>query len=216
MGLDDPSTLATTLVAVDFSKSFLGALSSKFLQSYKDLNASPWCIDVHAAFLTNIRMQVKVGNVFSDPIPVTGGAVQGSILEVLDHNAVLESIDNNFTQPASKYVDDLIFEERTNKSTPKVVDLEESTVKERHTFLAKRTQKTMEKLEEQCNIKGLKLNEDKTQLLSISAGRVATRSWIKTKGRTTIYSSNTCKILGFTFSSKPNVESQVQNLIKKG
>ena len=45
-------------------------------------------------------MKVKVGNILSDPIPVTGGAVQGSILGVLDHNAVLEDIDSEFSRPA--------------------------------------------------------------------------------------------------------------------
>ena len=121
-----------------------------------------------------------------------------------------------FTQPASKYVDDMTPEEKkTSKSTPSVVDYGDDLGKARHTFHAKRTQKTLEKLEEQCTIKGLKINEETTQLLSLSAGRVATRSWVKTKNGSTIYSTPTCKILGFQFSNKPNVEAQIQNLIRK-
>ena len=87
-GLDDPHTLDATLVAVDFSKSFSHCSFQQILQSYEKLKASQWCIDMHAAFLTNRTMRVKVGNVLSDPVPVTSGAVQGSVLGVLDHNAV--------------------------------------------------------------------------------------------------------------------------------
>ena len=107
--LDDPNILATTLVGVDFSKSFSRCSFQQILLAYKDLNASQWCIDMHAAFLTGRHMQVKVGNVLSEQISVSGGAVQGSILGVLDHNAVLENIDNEFVLPASKYVDDFFF-----------------------------------------------------------------------------------------------------------
>lgn len=156
------------------------------MAAYKELNASQWCIDMHAAFLTNRRMQVKVGNILSDPIMVTGGAVQGSILGVLDHNAVLENIDSDFTQPTSKYVDDMTLVENTMRYAPSIVDFDDGLGKERHTFQAKLTQRTLGKLEDMCEIKGLKLNDNKTQLLSISSGRLATRSWIKAKDGTTI------------------------------
>ena len=44
------------------------------------------------------------------------------------------------------------------------------------TFHAKQTQKTLEKLEEQCTIKGLKVNEEKTQL---GMSRLPNRSKIR-------------------------------------
>ena len=77
---------------------------------------------MHAAFLTNRRMQVKVGNVLSTPNIVSGGAVQGSILGVLNHNAVLETIDDTFNQPANIYVDDMTLEECTQKYVAWMVD----------------------------------------------------------------------------------------------
>ena len=102
--LDNTDSLATTLVGIDFSKSFSRCSFQQFLQLYRELNASQWCKDMHAAFLTGRKMQVKIGNVLSDPVPVTGGAVQGSFLGVLDHNAVLENIDGTFAQPCSKQI----------------------------------------------------------------------------------------------------------------
>ena len=85
----------------------------------------------------------------------------------------------------------MTLEKSTNNRIARVVDFDDDLGKERHTFHANKTQKTLEKLEEECEIKGLKLNENKTQLLSISAGRVSTRSWIKTRNGTPIYSSPT-------------------------
>ena len=51
---------------------------------------------MHAAFLLDRSMQVKVGNTLSATLPVTGGAVQGSLLGVMGHNAVMESEDDFF------------------------------------------------------------------------------------------------------------------------
>ena len=51
---------------------------------------------MHAAFLVDRSMTVKIGNTLSPPELVTGGAVQGSVLGVLDHNAVMESVDEGF------------------------------------------------------------------------------------------------------------------------
>ena len=39
-------------------------------------------------------MSVKLGNILSKPQKVTGVAVQGSVLGVLDHNVVLNDPDN--------------------------------------------------------------------------------------------------------------------------
>ena len=44
--------------------------------------------------LTERTMSVKIGTTLSNPRPVTGGAVQGSVLGVLDHNVVLNNLDD--------------------------------------------------------------------------------------------------------------------------
>ena len=65
---------------------------------------------MHAAFLNNRRMRVKIGNILSNEKIITGGAVQGSVLGVLDHNAVLEFVDEDLDVNSTgiyKYVDDL-------------------------------------------------------------------------------------------------------------
>ena len=53
-------------------------------------------------------MQVKLGTFLSDPLPVTGGAVQGSVLGVLDHNVVLNNLDDDLLEIyVAKYIDDM-------------------------------------------------------------------------------------------------------------
>ena len=80
---------------------------------------------------------------------------------------MLESMDDDFHQQANKYVDDMTLDEKTDKSAPAVVDFDDTQGKERYTFRAVKTQSTLKKLDEKCEIKGLRLNEKKTQLLSL-------------------------------------------------
>ena len=99
---------SVVMCGVDFSKSFSRCSFQEILLAYKRLKAPQWIINMHAAFLKNRSMQVKVGNTLSLPVEITGGAVQGSIMGVMDHNAVLEDIDDDFQIDATeKYVDDL-------------------------------------------------------------------------------------------------------------
>ena len=90
------------LCGVDFSKPFSRCSYQQILVAYQKLGAPLWVINMHAAFLTNRAMQVKIWHVLSPQVAVTGGAVQGSILAVMDHNAVLEDVDDNFRLPAEK------------------------------------------------------------------------------------------------------------------
>ena len=87
--LDAPKSKAAVICGIDFSKSFSRCSYQLILESYVRLGASQWVIDMHAAFLTDRMMQVKVGNTLSPRLHVTGGAVQGSVLGVMDHNAVM-------------------------------------------------------------------------------------------------------------------------------
>ena len=63
---------AGVLCGVDFSKSFSRCSFQQILLAYKDLKAPQWIINMHAAFLTGRQMRVKVGNVLSQDIAVTG------------------------------------------------------------------------------------------------------------------------------------------------
>ena len=112
-------------------------------------------------------MTAKVGNVVSRPKPVTGGAVQGSILGVLDHNAVIEFVDEDFTIRTEKYVDDMT----TVESIPNGANYYYDEAYETKLFHATETENSIQKLKKTCDDQNLKINASKTQLLAISAGR---------------------------------------------
>ena len=92
---DSRSCKSVVLTALDFSKSFSKCTYKEILSAYRRLNASQWLINMHKAFLEERTMVVKVGTEISEPVRITGGAVQGSVLGILNHNAVLESLDDN-------------------------------------------------------------------------------------------------------------------------
>ena len=76
-------------------------------------------------------MVVKIGNETSEPYDITGGAVQGSVLGILDHNAVLESLDDNLLGIyVAKYVDDITMIETIPKDYPYQLTEEEAISKQ--------------------------------------------------------------------------------------
>ena len=145
------------LTGVDFSKSFSRCSFQEILLAYQRLGLSDWGLCMHAAFLDNRRMRVKIGNILSEEKPVTGRAVQGSVLGVLDHNAVLESIDEDINQDVYKYVDDLTLSEAVPQSVESIVDNEGPA--QTHYFRPEKTQESFDRLYEACEVRGLKINE---------------------------------------------------------
>ena len=112
-------------------------------------------------------MSVKVGPTLSPPLQVTGGAVQGSVLGVLDHNAVLNDLDSNLAATNSlyvaKYVDDMTVIETVESDVECIVSNEES--KPLHTFQPPKSQHAFDSVKEKAENKNLRLNEEKTQVL---------------------------------------------------
>ena len=59
-------------------------------------------------------------NSISEPCRITGGAVQGSILGIMDHNAVLENLDDGLDEIyIAKYVDDITLIETVKENRNK-------------------------------------------------------------------------------------------------
>ena len=76
---------------------------------------------MHAAFLKDRSMSVKLGTVLSKTRPVTGGAVQGSVLGFLDHNVVLNNLDNGLLSTCiAKYVDNMMTVSYTHLTLPTI------------------------------------------------------------------------------------------------
>ena len=206
---------SVVLSGIDFSKSFSRCSHQEILNSYVKLGLSDWGIQMHAAFLDGRKMRVKIGNLLSSEQTVTGGAVQGSVLGVLDHNAVLESLDDNISnQDIYKYVDDLTLDEAIEKTVPCLIEKDSNGV-ETHVFKPQKTQENFNKLSNACDDRGLKINDKKTQLISISSGKHKTKAWISLKDGSTMFSNASFKLLGFMFSNTPTVHAQVDHIINR-
>ena len=210
--LDDQENRSAVLCSVDFSKSFSRCSYQEILSAYAALHASQWTIGMHAAFLSGRKMSVKIGSCLSEPLSVTGGAVQGSILGVMDHNAVLEDIDNRLPDKTmQKYVDDATITECIKKAQCEPADPASETV----TVRAREIEDSFAEIERQCDRKGLKVNESKTKILPIDNATTKTQAWIQTPDGQTIESDEELKLLGFVFSKKPNCNAQIKNLLHR-
>ena len=87
--------------------------------------------------------------------------------------------------------------------------------RETHVFKPLRTQRNFDTLNSACDERGLKINDKKTQPLSISTGKADTRAWITHKDGTTQYSGDSFKLLGFMFSTKPTVHAQINHIVNR-
>ena len=99
-------------------------------------------------------------NSISEPCRIAGGAVQGSILGIMDHNAVLENLDDSLDEIyKAKYVDDITLIETVKENRNKT---------NTHTFTPPETQRAINTISNWAVQKQMKLNTNKTQVLTIS------------------------------------------------
>ena len=84
-----------------------------------------------------------------------------------------------------------------------------------HYIYPEKYQEAFLKISEKATSKGLKINNEKTQLISISSGFYDTKAIIKDAGNNSIESNEELKMLGFSFSTKPMVQLQLDSLTRK-
>ena len=157
-------------------------------------------------------MRVKIGYTLSTERDVTVGAVQGSVLGVMDHNAVMEYIDEDIDGDFFKYVDDLTITECIPNTADCLID--NSGSHQLQLFKPDKIQAGFDSLNDSCQAKGLLINGKKTQLLS-SNSRFDTRAWLTLNDGTPMYSTDNLRLLEFEFGNKPTVHAQINNLITR-
>ena len=92
---------STLLASVDFSKEFNHISHQHCLKSFASHGASSQIIALLATFLRNRTMIVRINQAFSNPLPVTGGCPQGSLLGVFLFNLSIDDVEltpNHFLQ----------------------------------------------------------------------------------------------------------------------
>ena len=113
----------------------------------------------------------------------------------------------------AKYVDDMTMIETVRHDVD--TDIRNDASIPHHTFEPTLSASAFNIIKNKAESKGLKINDAKTQLLSVSSGNYTTEAFLKMDTGEKITSDNELKMLGFSFSTKPNVGLQVENIIKK-
>ena len=141
--------------------------------------------------------------------------MQGSVLGVLDHNVVLDDIDDKVNPSiyVAKYVDDLTKIETVESDVTTSINNENS--RPLHSFCPMSSTESFESIKTRSKEKGLKINDSKTQVLSVSSAHYDTRAVLKTCTGEILTSGEELKMLGFTFSQEPTICRQLDNPIKK-
>ena len=89
---------ATILTAIDYAKAFNRVSYQHCLEAFRRKGASTPVIRLLASFLTNRTMTVRVGEQWSDPVPVAGGCPQGSVLGVFLFNTTTDTLEDDFVK----------------------------------------------------------------------------------------------------------------------
>ena len=84
-----------------------------------------------------------------------------------------------------------------------------------HKIYPEKYQAAFNTISSRAERKGLKINDEKTQILSVSSALYDTKATLKGKNGVELYSDKTLKMLGFVFSAKPTVEAQLEHLMQK-
>ena len=87
---------ATVLCAIDYAKAFNRLSYQHCLEAFRRKGSSTPVLRLIATFLTNRTMTVRVGQSWSDPLPVDGGCPQGSILGVQLFNTTTDDLEDDF------------------------------------------------------------------------------------------------------------------------
>ena len=87
---------ATVLTAIDYAKAFNRVSFQHCLEAFRSKGASTPVLRLLASFLTNRTMTVRVGEQWSDPLPVEGGCPQGSVLGVYLFNTTTDTLEDDF------------------------------------------------------------------------------------------------------------------------
>ena len=119
-------------------------------------------------------------------VSICGSYINLTWFDVLDHNAVIKYVDKDASQDIYKYIEDLTLSEEITQNVKYLIYNTGGI--QTHFFRPEQTQKSFDKLNEACSIRGNKINEKKSQWLSVPNNTFKTKAWLKLRDVSVMYS----------------------------
>ena len=89
---------ATVLAAINYSTALNRVSYQHCLDAFQRKGASTPIIRLIASFLTNRSMSVRIGGCWSEPLPVSGGCPQGSVLGARLFKTATDDLEDKFVE----------------------------------------------------------------------------------------------------------------------
>jgi hypothetical protein len=184
-------------VFLDFSKAFDMVPHNRLISKLAKLGINDQLKKWIQSFLSNRIQIVRVGTVFSEEVSVTSGVPQGSVLGPLLFLIFINDLPDNAIVSIRLFADDCIVYSEVNDPSDCII-----------------LEKALQDVCKWCDDNGMKLNTDKSQLLSFTNRRNQIRYNYKL-GNEKLDSVTSAKYLGVNLASNLSWNNHLDAVVSK-
>ena len=184
-------------ILVDFSKAFDTVPHSILMEKFSAMELDNRVVNWIGTFLTNRTQRVKVGNSLSDPVNITSGVPQGTVLGPTLFLGFINDVTKKIDSRVKLFADDLIVYRV-------IEDMDDQ----------RKLQADVDCIYKWVEENGMKLNAAKTTVVSFTTRRSPKETSYSINGEA-LAKSRTCKYLGVTLSSNLSWSTHIAKMTSK-